>query len=332
MQYFLFTVSTESWKEHFATGIAAINDPGVDPGSTHGNAKRQSAMCELAGIRKGDCLFFYLQQEKKIMGLYEVHSDAFFDTRNLISGKRCFINKKFAIRVEFVQKINFVNNLDMDEVWRIKDKGSFWSVQQQRGDVVGRHACIALTRQDGEHLLKMLYQKNPIIPSNSKIKIGKHSRKALKFDLTHYGTQLHYEASLQGLLLNDLKQGKHKDIFGDYNYFVPFMPTSSQKEIDILLIKHNNGNEIIWYQVLELKQSTFSIDELDKLMNYENWTINALANNNERLVHSVGIAHDFDQDAIDYISNRQRYGGKKIRLIKYSYKTKRNELTFEHIN
>jgi len=58
-----------------------------------------------------------------------------------------------------VQKINFINTLDMDEVWRIKDKGNFWSIQQQRGDTVGRHACISLTKQDGDHLLKMLYQK-----------------------------------------------------------------------------------------------------------------------------------------------------------------------------
>jgi len=89
------------------------------------------------------------------------------------------------------------------------------------------------------------------------------------------------------------------------------MPTSSQKEIDILLMKHNDLNEIVWYQVLELKQSTFSIDELDTLMNYESWVVNTLANNNERLVHSIGIAHDFNQDVIDYINNRQRYGGKK---------------------
>lgn len=93
------------------------------------------------------------------MGLYEVNSEPFFDTHKLISGKNCFIDKRFAIRTEFVQKINFINTLDMDEVWRIKDKGNFWSIQQQRGDTVGRHACISLTKQDGDHLLKMLYQK-----------------------------------------------------------------------------------------------------------------------------------------------------------------------------
>lgn len=133
MQYFLFTVNEQSWPEHFKTGIAAINDPSTDPNNRQGNAQKQKALCELASVNTGDILFFYFQQKKEIIGVYEASSKPFFDTNPLVNGG--FINQKFPIRVAFKQKINFPINLDMDEVWHSKDKGSFWSIQQQRGIV-----------------------------------------------------------------------------------------------------------------------------------------------------------------------------------------------------
>jgi len=323
-QYFLFTVSDESWKEHFATGIAAINDPGHDPNNRQGNAQRQKAFCELAGIKNGDLLFFYLQQQKKIMGLYEATSRPFYDTRCLVTNG--FINRKFPIRVAFNQKINFPSSLGMDEVWNSKDKGFFWSLQQQRGDSVGRHACISLTKQDGDHLLRMLHEKNPVIPDITKIGTKTHSKRGLPYDFLHEGKKLHYEAVLQSILLEDFKQGKHKEIFGEYDYFVPFFPTSSQKEIDILLFKHDNKG-VLWYEILELKQHAFDQEELDKLMNYEDWVLNTLSDGNIRMVHSIGIANEFADDVKAYIKGRMGYGGRKIRLIKYSFHAERKVLS-----
>ena len=72
MEYFLFTVSNTSWKEHLSTGIAAINNPGHDSSNRQGNAQKQKALSELAGIKKGDLLFFYFQGDKKILWLYMV--------------------------------------------------------------------------------------------------------------------------------------------------------------------------------------------------------------------------------------------------------------------
>ena len=330
MQYYLFTVDEISWNEHISTGIAAINDPGHNISNRQGNAQRQSAMCELAGIKRGDLLFFYSQQKKQIMGLYEATSEAFYDTGRLVSNG--FIDSKFPFRVEFKQKINFQNNLDMDEIWRIKDRGNFWSIQQQRGSTVGRHACISLVKKDGDQMLKMLYQKNPVLNRPIQINTSRHSNVSLPFDLQANGNKLHYEAVLQALLIKDIRNGKHKSIFGDYKYIVNFMPTSYQTEIDILLNNYTDNNEIIWYQILELKKESFTINELNMLMQYESWAINALANNNSRLVHSVGIANNFSNEVLEYINNRVVYGGKKIRLIEYAYNNTRSTITLRQIN
>lgn len=330
MQYYLFTVNSTSWNEHINTGIAAINNPASDSENRQGNSKKQAAMCELIGIKKGDCLFFYLQGEKKIMGLFKSNSEPFFDDCKLL-GKSSFINEKYSLRLEFKIKKFYENTLDMDEIWKLKDKGNFWSIQQQRGDAIGRHACLTLTKHDGEKLIKMFNEKNPIDLKKTDITIKNHKNTPLNFDLTYYDDMLHYEAALQGLILSDLKKGRHKEVFGDYDYYIPFFPTSSQREIDILVLKHNNQNEVLWYQIIELKQNQFSLIELNKLMLYEQWVINTLAYSNERAVHAIGIANNFSDEVIDYIKGREVYGLKKIRLIKYSYNYKNKSLKFEQI-
>jgi hypothetical protein len=332
MQYFLLTVSIQTWIEHFTTGIAAINDPSHNATNRQGIAQRQGAMCELIGIKPGDLLFFYIQGEKKIKALFEANSEPFYDKSNLTNLPNCIIDHRFALRMEFQHKINFPNEIEMDEIWQLKDKGLFWSLQQQRGDAVGRHACISLTKKDGDFLLKMFYEKNPLIQPITPIHIQQHINQSLNFDLTHYGDRLHYEKAFQGLLINDLKNGRHKNILGDYDYFVPFFPTSSQKEIDIMLIKHNSNGDVIWYSILELKASTFTTNELDKLMNYEGWAVNAIANGNVRMVHSIGIANKFNQDVVDYISTRLNYINKKVRLIKYSFNPINNSLSLQNAN
>ncbi len=325
MQYFLFTVNEQSWQEHISTGIAAINDPGHDSKNRQGNAQKQKALCEVAHINIGDLIFFYYQQEKRIMGLYEAVSNPFYDSTPLIEGG--YIDYKFPIRVAFRQIRNFENDLDMREVWYSKDKGTFWSIQQQRGDSIGRHACISLTKKDGEHLLKMFYEKNPIIKNNININQKLYNNANLPFDFRCIGNKLHYEAVLQGRLLQDFRVGKHKNILGDYDYCVPFFPTSSQEEIDILLFKHDDTN-VIWYEILELKQSTFTIEELNKLMRYEEWLIQSLSLNS-RNVHSIAIAHEYNEDVKNYIRGRISYGGKKIRLIKYSFDKSNQSLVLE---
>jgi hypothetical protein len=167
----------------------------------------------------------------------------------------------------------------------------------------------------------MFSEKNPVTHRLARIKNTKHPTRQLPLDYRHRGNELHYEAVLQAILLNDLKNGKHKNIFGEYDYFVPFFPTSSQKEIDVLLFRHE-AEKIMWYEILELKKSSFSEEELDNLMDYEGWLINSLAGGNDRMVHSIGIANRFDDKVKKYIKGRMTYGGKRIRLVEYNFNKK----------
>jgi len=316
-KYFLFTVNDNSWPEHKSTGVAAINDPVATAGQSYGLPKRQSAMCEMAGIQPNDIILFYFQGKKEIHGLYKATSEAFFDEDDLVSGG--FINSRFPIRVRFSPYIEFKRNLVMDEIWEMKDRGEFCSIQQQRGDAVGRHACLGLLKTDGDALVRMFYEKNPIYRIITGHPINNyHEPLPFEYRTSSGGTRLHYESVLQSVLIKDFVKCKHKNIFGDYDYFIPYFPTGAQKEIDLFLVKHQN-NEPIWYTLIEIKPDKFDLGEIKALSNYENWIIRSLTRNNPRMVHTYALAYSFDHDIKTYVSERVKYTDRRIHLVEYLF-------------
>src|SRR3989338_8337863 len=100
----------------------------------------------------------------------------------------------------------------MDEIWRLKDESKFWSIQQQRGSAVGRHACLALTREDGENLLQIFNEINPNILPKKLIKCKRHGKKKLPIELKMKNNELNYEGALQSLMVQAFKAGKYKNV------------------------------------------------------------------------------------------------------------------------
>lgn len=331
MKYYFLTVTEDSWREHLLTGIAAINNPGHNPSNRQGNAQKQGALCEFIGIEIGDRLFFYVQGQKVIKGLYKAVSEPFFDVSNLVPSNSV-IDRKFPIRIEFQQERHYEIDVTMDELWQLKDNGLFWSLQQQRGDAVGRHACLGLLKTDGECLLNMFSEKNPRSSALTPINVINHITTPLQFDIRSINGRIHYEKALQGLLLVNLKNDLHKNILGEYDYFVPFFPTSAQTEIDIMLTKHSGSGEVLWYTLIEIKSNQFTLKEIKTLVNYENWAIRALAGNNARKVHSICIAFDFNQDIINFVQNRSEFVNKSILLVKYFFDHQNNSISLTAIN
>lgn len=321
---FWFVVDERTWPEHQRAGVAAINDPHFRPTSNQSLAQRQSAIAEVAGIRPGDLLFFYVMGTMKILGIYETTTRSYFDTRPLFPGA-VHIKAAHPFRVAFKQIVNYPNPIDINDIWAANDQGLIWTIQQMRGDAVGRHACIHLMKSDvrlmerifAEHnILKQRPQTPPPLPTRIK---------HLPIDRRAYGTEIHYENALKALLLEDLAEGQHRDILGEYDDFLANVPTSSRKEMDILLLKYGN-DDIIWFQIIELKASEFTEEELTKLISYEDWLIRVPAKGNRRAVYPIALAHDFDERVKLFVKPREDYGEKPVRLIEYSLSTstKRN--------
>lgn len=338
----IFIVDDNTWEEHNMVGIAAINDPLIThPSNRNANTARQSAIAEISGIRPGDLIFFNRMVSEKhppeILGVYEATSNAYYDPSPLFPRAK-YIDKKHPFRVEFRCLHHFEKSINIDEIWALKEKGLIWTLQQTRGDAVGVHACIGITKLEANIILKLLKANNiveqkPINYLENRKRVGLNNilKKPLPldFECDREGV-LHYESVLKALLLEDFAKNKHKKIFGDYDDFIPNVPTGARKEIDILLLKYN-GRDILWLQILELKHDKFTMKELQRLIDYEKWLIRIIKSENPFQVHPVAVASTFQDEVKHFAKEREKYGEKSIRLIKYYFDKKEKSIKLEEV-
>jgi len=329
----VFTVTPETWEEHRRAGIAGINDPYLSKESPQMYATRQKVMTEVAGIRPDDRLFFYIQRTKEIIGGYVATTGPFFDPSPVHSGAT-YVDARYPFRVGFRQIADYKRPIHLNEIWAGRDAGLIWTMQQARGDVVGRHACWSLSKQEGDLLERMLIELNVVIGSPNPSPPLPDPKQPLPIDAKINGVRfphLNYEATLQSFILEGLAENAWMDTFGDYDDFLPFVPTSEGSEIDVVLLKHNDRNEVLWYQVLELKSDRYKADDLLQLLSYETWLTSNQAEGNPRSVHMLAIANRFDDDVISQVLARKRLKQKPVRLIGYSFNEETSKLSLKEL-
>jgi hypothetical protein len=316
----VFTVSEATWKEHREAGIAAINDPYCSNQTPSAYATRQRVMTEISGIRPGDRIFFYIQRTKELLGGYEARSKPFFDTSLLFPGAE-YIDERFPFRLGFKPMREYPRPLHINEIWAGRDAGKIWTMQQARGDVVGRHSCWSLTLYEGNLLDRMFNELNVINVEPRPVKDLPESLVSLPLDFRIDGVRyphLKYEASLQSILLEGLAEGNWREVFGNYDDFLPYVSTSEGREIDTLLIRHDDTGSVIWYQLLELKSDRFRQADLLQLLAYETWmTSSNQVGGNPRMVHMIALANRFDIDVIQHEKSRRGLHQKPVRLLTY---------------
>lgn len=314
----MFVVNEKSWAEHEASGIAAINDPKQkNHTAKNAEAMTQAAITEVAGIRRGDIVFFYVMATKKILGVYETTTTAFYDTNPLSSTAR-IINNNFPFRVGFRKIIDFPNPISIDDLWASKDEGKIWTIQQNRGDAVGVHACTNFSRKEGEAIVRMFKENNV---NYKQVKMPNNiinGHRPLPISIDNNNGVFKFERSLQSFLLEDFADNKHQDLFGEYDNFLVNVPTSARKEIDILLLRHDELG-VVSYQILELQKERLDMEHINRLILYEQWIRRTREKGNPRNVYSVAIASDFKPEVVEYVKKRPQYNEKIIRLIRYSY-------------
>ncbi len=205
------------------------------------------------------------------------------------------------------------------------------------------HTRIAITTEEADLIIRLLEANNPVSAApidygaqRTAVGLGSIDKKSLPIDFKVNSRRrdptpgrLHYEASLESVLMEELGGGLHRDLFGDFTEAVPFVSTGAQTELDVLLSKHDGG-KLLWYQVIELKAHTFSEDELRKVIDYEKWILNTRCENALQ-VHSVGIGYDFEEEVISFVKNRKKYNDRPIRLIRYQYEAPARRLILEPV-
>jgi predicted RNA-binding protein len=248
-KYWIFIVDDNTWPEHLKAGVAAINEPPKEK-------QKQSAIAEIIGVKPGDNIFFNKRVSEdhppQIIGLFEATTEPYYDPRPLyedakfIGVKEPYLNP---YRVGFKQVVNFQHPINVDEIWYLKEKGLIWSIQHSRGDAVGIHACITVSLHEGRLIEKMLMARNPVIGKLQPLNNPPLQRQPLPISrkTDEYGN-LHYEDALKAFLIRDLARGLHKDVLGDYDDYIPNLPTGARKEIDVALLKYSD-QDIIWYEI-----------------------------------------------------------------------------------
>ena len=207
-------------------------------------------------------------------------------------------------------------------------------MQQARGDAVGRHACWSLSRKEGDLLERMLQELNIVIQDPSPTFPIPSNRLPLPIDYRTLGVVnpcLRYEATLQSLIMNGLAEGEWRNILGEYDDFLQFVPTSEGTEIDVVLLKHDIIGDVIWYQILELKKDRYKYEHLLQLLSYETWLTSSQAEGNPRTVHMVAIANRFDEDVRKQVDERKLLRQKPVRLIEYDFDTETNSIVLNPI-
>lgn len=330
----VFTVNENTWPEHFYAGVAGINDPYESSNTSQAYATRQKVLTEIAGIRPGDRLFFYMQGTKQILGGFQATTGPYFDPTPLFPNAE-YVNARFPFRVGFKETIHYPRALHVNEIWASRDAGHIWTMQQARGDAIGRHACWSLSRQEGDLLERMLQELNVLTQDPKPTLPPPTERQPLPFDLRLKGVTypgLRYEATLESLILEGLADMRWRSMFGQYDDFLPFVSTSEGREIDVVLLRHNQYGEVLWYQLLELKGDRFRHQDLLQILAYETWLTSSQAEGNPRSVHMIAIANRYDLDVLRQVAARYRLKQKPVRLLQYSFDPEAKKLTLEEFS
>lgn len=230
----------------------------------------------------------------------------------------------------------FSDPIMLSDLYDLADKELLWS---WRG-IVPRDTH-PFTRMEALQIIRMLHRNNPSGPIKWKVK-GQYEPNVLaelplglesnsKGKITSKGGP---ESLLMANILIHLSRGGFRDIFGSYTDYVNFIPTSYNKEIDILLLNEISiGNESVLasVSVVELKVDRCKSQDLSQTIKYEDWIARKKCSGDFAMVNSIIIAHRFDDDVVDYTKKKKELEGRAPLLVKYYADPKTNRLSLSKI-
>lgn len=314
MAVHIFVVNEQNFNTCIRRGLAGIPNHEKDQ-------YNDALISRMASIKKDDLVLFYITESKELHGIFRASDKPFFDSTPVWDNESN--NRLYPYRVR-IENSNYVfeNPIKLNDVYDLKDNGLLWTFSLQRPGSGASNAMFSITNDEYQHLFRLFLKRNRFILPPHPI------REPYPYHETNLLSQLHftnelipkYEYSLMALLLNGFSDDRFKNIFGDYDDFLGYIPTSFGREMDILLITHNpiNKDEVIAYNIIEVKRDRFDEDGLVQLLQYEDWFLRKKVNGDFNMLRTTAIAKNFSEKVIDYVSKRTKYEGKSINLLTFS--------------
>ena len=315
MAVHIFVVNEENYKICKSKGLAAV------PNTENANIN-DALISRLAMIRKDDYVLFYITGgAKELRGVYKVLELPFFDETVVWQPTEKGQIYPYRIRIDN-SKYSFINPIFLSDIYDLEDQGLIWTFSLRRPNTNASNAMFSISDIEFNHLFNLFLKKNPIDYEPQQIR---EPYPYFKPNILEKLTLLEnnepkYEYTLMSLILSRLAKGDFRDKFGNYTDYLAYVPTSFEKEIDILLITKNPNekDKILSYNILELKRDKLDKKGLSQLLQYELWFLKKKVNGDFNMLQTTAIAKSFDDDVLDYLKKRKVLENKKVTLLQFA--------------
>ncbi len=315
----IFVVSEENYNICIRRGLVGVPEPSTD--SKKPDEIMDALISRMSGLKKNDYVLMYITGLKELRGLWLVDCDPFYDDTNIgWSDKK---NRVFPLRCKIIpSKYNFKKSLRLDDISDFKSNGKIWTWTLQRASFQQTpNSEFDITSHEAEILINEYIKLNPFEYIENRIPEPYADHTPNIMEKLHFfpNGNPKYEATVMALLNKNFASGNFSNIFGNYDDYISYVPTSLGKEIDFLLI-HDNPitHEIASYNIIELKRDAFKKESLQQLIGYESWFVKKKVFGDQNMVRVTAIANSFTNEVIEYVKYRNYYEGKTVDLVKYS--------------
>ena len=273
----------------------------------------QELLSRMAIIKSGDYVLFYVTGTKELRGVWKASGRPFFDETPVWENK----TYPFRLRIESTE-FSFKNSLRLNDVNDLRNHGKIWTWSLFRRNAT--NAMFSISNSEYDILFQEYLKINPFSIEESIVREPyRVIQPNLVKQLAYQRNGLPYEASVMAMLHWSFVENEFQGIFGNYTDYISYVPTNLGTEIDVLLSFGNpkNAEQIMSYDVIEVKADRFDSKGLRQLIGYESWFIHKKVHGDMNMIRVTAIAKRFDDDVIDYVQKRKIFEGKEIKLFQY---------------
>lgn len=310
----IFCVDEINYQICLDRGLAAI------PGFFRDDVN-DGLLSRMALINKGDYIIFYIMKNKELKGMFQAKEKPFYDETPIWPDNENHQLYPYRVRFDITDYV-FPKPINLSDIYDLKDQGLIWTFTLTRPTGKG-NALFSITNNECDEIIKLFLKVNPFYSHATPIS---HPHIYCKPGFSHKLNfnekgKPKYESTLMFCILEGIAEFRFDDIFGPYQDYVAYVPTTFNKEIDVLLIHENPfaKSEIINYTIIEVKNGQLDEKGLSQILKYEDWFIKKKANGDMTMIRSVVIASSFSKKVIDYLAKRKEYENKEMLLLKYDF-------------
>lgn len=304
---------------------------------------------DLVALNPGDKVFFYVKDEMRLHGLFEVLSEPYFCEDDLFENE----NEKYPFRFNFNQIKYFPNPIPVSELAKLIENGYLYSITTFERDQNATFRGIRqLTNDEGKILEETFLKYNPKV-NLADVQEYNHPEIDVRLEAEIIISAVNdgevylypvgilfssipvervrrnfyvarYENSLQGYIYYSLRRSLNNVIedidvgnFSECLMEVPMLK-AQQFRSDILCLYREGIHKPHFYSIIETKKArTISIQDLSQLIGYMK-TFSSSKGIPFNCIEGVYISTAFEDEAVIYLRNRKNVEKENpVRLIQY---------------